>query len=92
MLDTLFTLSGPRIYLLGVLLMTARTFWRSRPRKCVCCDMVKKLYVLERDDGTCFDFRYTLVILFGVLWPIIVLTIVATRLYSIFDNDDAHSA
>ena len=92
MLDTLFTLTGPRIYLLGILLMTARTFWRSRPQKCACCDVVKKRYVLQRDDGATFDFRYVLVFLFGVLWPVVILAIVAARLYSIFDNDDAHSA
>lgn len=94
MFDLLFALSPARVYLLGVLLMAARTFWRTRARRCDCCDAIRKPYVVQFEDGRTCDLRYVLMFLIGVFWPLAVMIMIASRLLALFqpDDDDARSA
>lgn len=83
MIEAFFSLSSPRVYLLGVLLMAARAFWKTRPGRCACCAELVKRYVVVVNEQA-YDLRYVLVVMLAALWPLAVAIMIGSRLYSLF--------
>lgn len=83
MLETLSSLSPSSVYFLSALAMAARTFWWTRPRRCACCDVTTKPYVVTIEKQI-YDLRYLLVMLLATFWPLAVFVMIASRLVSFF--------